>query len=67
LGEVIKLASRIRSREAWDKPLTTEYATDKGNNVKLYYLKRHKLQAASLKPQATSSKRRATSSENNRK
>ena len=53
MGEVIKLASRIRSREAWDKPLTTEYATDKRNNVKLYYLKRYKQQAASNKPQAT--------------
>ena len=53
MGEVIKLASRIKSREAWDKPLTTEYATEKGNNVKLYYLKRYKQQTASSKPQAT--------------
>ena len=53
MGEVIKLASRIQFRAAWDKPLTTEYATDKGNNIKLYYLKRYKLQAASNKPQAT--------------
>ena len=49
MGEVIKLASRIQSRAAWDKPLTTEYATDKGNNVKLYYFKRCRRQAASYK------------------
>ena len=44
---VINLDARRKSRAAWDKPLTTEYATDKGNNVKLYYLKRYKQQAAS--------------------
>jgi hypothetical protein len=59
LGEVIKLPSRklqaasTEPQAAWDKPLTTEYATDKQNNVKLYYLKRYKQQAASNKPQAT--------------
>ena len=57
MGEVIKLTSRIKSREAWDKPLTTEYATDKGNNVKLYYFKEHKNLV--LKRQAASNKRRA--------
>jgi len=54
--KVINLDARRKSREAWDKPLTTEYAIDKGNNVKLYYLKRYKLQAASNKPQAPSYK-----------
>ena len=49
---VINLDARRKRREAWDKPLTTEYATNKQNNVKLYYLKRYKLQAASSKPQA---------------
>jgi hypothetical protein len=58
--KVINLDARRKSRETWDKPLTTEYATDKGNNIKLYYLKRYKLQAASHK-------RRATSFGNNRK
>ncbi len=53
MGKVINLASCRKKRVAWDKPLTTEYATDKGNNVKLYYFKRYKLQAASNKPQAT--------------
>ena len=51
--KVINLDARRKLRETWDKPLTTEYATDKGNNIKLYYLKRYKLQAASNKPQAT--------------
>ena len=61
MGKVINLASRIRSRETWDKPLTTEYATDKGNNAKLYYFKKCRRQAPGYKRQATSSKRQATS------
>ena len=35
---VINLDARRKRREAWDKPLTTEYATDKQNNARLYYL-----------------------------
>ena len=56
MGEVIKLASCRRPQAAGDKTLTTEYATDKGNNIKLYYLKKYKQQAASNKPQAPSYK-----------
>ena len=52
--KVINLDARRKRREAWDKPLITEYATEKGNNVKLYYLKRYKQQAASSKQQAAS-------------
>ena len=50
---VINLDARRKLLATWDKALTTEYATDKGNNIKLYYLKRYKQQAASNKPQAT--------------
>ncbi len=53
MGKVINLASCRKKRAAWDKPLTTEYATDKGNNVKLYYFKKHRRQAAGIKRQAT--------------
>jgi len=52
LGEVINLVSCRKSREMWDKPLTTEYATDKQNNVKLYYFKKHRAQATSRRRQA---------------
>jgi len=37
--KVINLDARRQRREAWDKPLTTEYATDKQNNARLYYIK----------------------------
>jgi hypothetical protein len=57
--KVINLDARRKSRETWDKPLTTEYTTDKQNNVKLYYFKRHKLQAASRKRQAASAELQA--------
>jgi hypothetical protein len=58
LGEVIKLPSRklqaasTELQAAWDKPLTTEYTTNKQNNVKLYYFKKHKTQASSSKRRA---------------
>jgi len=42
--KVINLDARRKRREAWDKPLTTEYATNKQNNARLYYLNlAHKL------------------------
>jgi len=42
--KVINLDARRKSREAWDKPLTTEYTTNKENNAKLYYIRlAHKL------------------------
>ena len=50
--KVINLDARRKSREAWDKPLTTEYATDKQNNVKLYYFKKRRGQATSRGRQA---------------
>jgi hypothetical protein len=54
---VISLAARRKNRAAWDKPLTTEYTTNKQNNVKLYYFKEHKRLRS--KQQASSDKRRA--------
>jgi hypothetical protein len=50
--KVINLDARRKSRATWDKPLTTEYATDKQNNVKLYYFKEHKRKASSDKRRA---------------
>jgi hypothetical protein len=55
--KVINLDARRKLRATWDKPLTTEYATDKENNVRLYYFKEHKNLV--LKRQAASNKRRA--------
>jgi hypothetical protein len=49
---VINLDARRKLRATWDKPLTTEYATDKGNNVKLYYFKKRRRQATSRRLQA---------------
>ena len=41
---VINLDARRKLRATWDKPLTTEYATNKQNNARLYYLNiAHKL------------------------
>jgi len=50
--KVINLDARRKLRATWDKPLTTEYATDKGNNVKLYYFKKRRRQATSRRLQA---------------
>ncbi len=55
--KVINLDARRKSRAAWDKPLTTEYTTNKQNNVKLYYFKEY--QRLRSKRQAASDKRRA--------
>jgi len=57
--KVISLDARRKLRATWDKPLTTEYATNKQNNVKLYYFKEHKRQAASDKRRASSGKLQA--------
>jgi hypothetical protein len=59
--KVINLDARRKSQEPGDKPLTTEYATDKGNNVKLYYFKKCRRQAASRRQQAPGYKLQATS------
>ena len=48
---VISLAARRKNRAAWDKPLTTEYASNK-NTCKLYYFNEYKRQAASDKRRA---------------
>ena len=37
--KVINLDARRKSRATWDKPLTTDYITNKQNNVKLYYIR----------------------------
>jgi uncharacterized protein (DUF2252 family) len=50
--KVINLDARRKLRATWDKPLTTEYTTNKQNNVKLYYFKKHKRQASSSKRRA---------------
>jgi hypothetical protein len=50
--KVINLDARRKLRATWDKPLTTEYATDTGNNVKLYYFKKRRRQATSRRLQA---------------
>jgi hypothetical protein len=50
--KVINLDARRKLRATWDKPLTTEYATDKRNNVKLYYFKKRRRQATSRRLQA---------------
>ena len=50
--KVINLDARRKLRATWDKPLTTEYTTDKGNNVKLYYFKKFRRQATSRRLQA---------------
>ena len=55
---VINLAARRKNRAAWDKPLTTEYASNK-NTCKLYYFKEYKRLRS--KQQASSDKRRAAS------
>jgi hypothetical protein len=49
--KVISLDARRKLRATWDKPLTTEYASNK-NTCKLYYFKEHKRQAASVKRRA---------------
>ena len=53
--KVISLAARRKNRAAWDKPLTTEYASNK-NTCKLYYFKEHKRKASSDKRRAASYK-----------
>jgi hypothetical protein len=37
--KVINLDARRKSRAAWDKPLTTDYITNKENPCKLYYIR----------------------------
>ena len=56
--KVINLDARRKNRAAWDKPLTTEYASNK-NTCKLYYFKEYK--RIRSKQQASSDKRRAAS------
>jgi hypothetical protein len=58
LGKVINLVSCRKPRATWDKPLTTEYASNK-NTCKLYYFKEHKRKASSDKRRASSGKLQA--------